>query len=159
ATLANEISPHPDPGGYQIPAGAVVMATYVGGGTVDPNQSVIHQGWWSVHKHLFSLSNDLQLTRRLFRDNTLTGGFYIAHYRQETSFAIGNEMLMSNTPNARPIVASYVSNGVTYHRTDPQGFSDFSGNFDAIERGTATNTALYLSDSWRIGRWLFDAAV
>lgn len=158
ATLANEISPNPDPGGYQIPAGSVVTATYVGGGAVDPNQSVIHQGWWFVHKHLLNMSNDLQLSKRL-GDNTLTAGFYIAHYTQDSTYSIGNEMLMSNTPNARPIVVSYVSNGVTYHRTDPQGFIDFSQNFDATEHGTATNTAFYLSDSWRISRWLFDGAV
>ena len=165
ATLANEISPNSDPGGYRIPAGSVVTATYVDGGTVDPNQSVIHQGWWFVHKHLFNMSNDLQLSKRVFEDNTLTAGFYIAHYGQDSTYSLGNEMLMSNTPNARPIVVSYVSNGVTYHRTDPQGFIDFSsnnghgGNYAATEHGTATNTAFYLSDSWRLSRWLFDAAV
>jgi len=68
-------------------------------------------------------------------------------------------MLMSNTPNARPIVVSYVSNGVMYYRTDPQGFIDFSNNSDFAEHGTATNTAFYLSDSWRLNRWLFDGAV
>jgi hypothetical protein len=165
ATLANEISPNPDPGGYRIPAGSVVTATYVGGAAVDPNQSVIHQGWWFVHKHLFNMSNNLQLSKRLFDKNTLTAGFYIAHYRQDSTYSLGNEMLMSNTPNARPIVVSYVSNGVIYHRTDPQGFIDFSsnngngGNYAASEHGTATNTASYLSDSWRMIRWLFDAAV
>jgi outer membrane receptor protein involved in Fe transport len=163
ATLANEISPNPAPGGYPIPPGSVVTATYVGGGTVDPNQSVIHQGWWFVHKHLFNMSNDLQLSKRLFEDNTLTAGVYIAHYSEDSTYsAFGNEMLMSNTPNARPIVVSYVSNGITYHRTDPQGFIDFSafgGNVDATEHGTATNTAFYLADSWRMSRWRFDTAV
>src|SRR5215813_959184 len=155
ATLANEISPNPPLGGYPIPPGSVVTATYVGGGTVDPNQSVIHQGWWFVHKHLFNMSNDLQVSKRLLEDNTLTAGFYIAHYGEDTTYSVfGNEMLMSNTPNARPIVVSYVSNGITYHRTDPQGFIDFSafgGNVDATEHGTATNTAFYLADTWRVG--------
>jgi hypothetical protein len=159
ATLANEISPNPDPGGYRIPPGSVVTATYVGGGAVDPNQSVIQEGWWFAHKRLFNISNDLQLSKRLFDDNTLTAGFYIAHYSQDSTYALGNQMLMSNTPNARPIVVSYVSNGVTYHRTDPQGFIDFSGNYDATEHGTATNIAFYLADSWRINRWLLDGAV
>ena len=162
ATLANLISPNPVEGGYPIPPGSVVTASYVSGGAVDPNQSVIHQGWWFVHKHLFNASNDLQLSKRLFGDNTLTAGFYIAHYSEDTTYSLGNEMLMSNTPNARPIVVSYVSNGVTYNRTDPQGFIDFSafgGNYNATEHGTATNTAFYLADSWRMSRWLFDAAV
>jgi len=159
STLANEISPNPAPGGYQIPPGSVVTATYVGGGTVDPNQSVIHQAWWFVHKQLFSMVNDLQLSKRLFEGNTLTGGFYLARYSKTGTWALGNQMLMSNTPNARPIVVSYVSSGITYHRTDPQGFIDFSNNFDITDHGTATNMAFYLSDSWRLNRWLFDAAV
>ena len=36
-----------------------------------------------------------------------------------------------------------------------EGFSDFGG-FHIAQHGSATNTALYLSDSWRIGKWLFD---
>jgi len=159
AALTNEISPNPALGGYQIPPGSVVTATYVGGGPVDPNQSVIHQGWWSVHRYLFSISNDLQLSKRLFENNTLTGGIYVVHYGEDSTYSLGNPMLMSNTPNARPIVVSYVSNGVTYQRTDPQGFIDFSNNFDVTDHGTATNIAFYLSDSWRLNRWLFDAAV
>src|SRR5262249_10191 len=135
--------------------------TYVGGGAVDPNQSVIHQGWWFVRKHLFNMSNDLQVSKRLFEDNTLTAGFYVAHYSADTTYSafVGNEMLMSTTPNARPLVVSYFSNGITYHRTDTQGFIDFSGSINATEHGTATNTAFYLADTWRVGRWLFDAAV
>jgi outer membrane receptor for Fe3+-dicitrate len=54
---------------------------------------------------------------------------------------------------------SYVQNGQTFFRTDSQGFIDFSGNFDITENGTATNKALYLSDSWRLDQWLFDAGV
>src|SRR5262249_51703827 len=158
ALLANEISPAPDPGGYQIPAGAVLTATYVGGGAVDPSQSVIHQGWWSVRKRLFNINNDLRVSKRLSEGNTLTGGIYLARYTNDDEFSIGNQMLMTNTPNARPIVVSYVSNGVTYHRTDPQGFIDYSGNYDGNDHGAATNTAFYLSDSWRVGRWLLDAA-
>jgi hypothetical protein len=160
AALANEISPNPVPGGYQIPAGSVLTASYVGGGAVDPNQSVIHQGWWFVAKHLFNLTNDLWVSKRLSEGNTLTGGLYVAHYSDDSKFSLGNEMLMSNTPRARPIVVSFINNGVTYHRTDPQGFIDFSGSFsfNATEHGTATNSAFYLSDSWRASRWLFDAA-
>src|SRR5215467_764759 len=86
-------------------------------------------------KHLSSMNNELQLSKRLFEGNTLTGGLYIAHYSQVGTYLIGNEMLMSNTPNARPIVVSYVSSGITYHRTDPQGFIDFSNNFDVTDHG------------------------
>lgn len=160
ARLADEISPDPAPGGYQIPPGSVVTATYVGGGVVDPNQSVIQESWWFVHRYQFSVSNELRLSKPLFEHNTLTGGLYMAHYSQSGTYLLGNPMLMSNTRNARPILVTYLSNGVSYHRTDPQGFIDFGGyNFDVTDHGSATNAALYLSDSWRLNRWLLDAGL
>src|SRR5262249_39547542 len=79
-------------------------------------------------------------------------------YTDNDKWSLGNQMLMTNTPNARPIVVTYQQNGQTFFRTDNQGFIDFSGNFDITEHGTATNVAGYLSDSWRIDRWLFDAS-
>lgn len=80
-------------------------------------------------------------------DLDFDGGWTIADRDAET-----------NTPNARPITVSFVSGGQTFQRTDNQGFIDFSGNFDITENGTATNTAFYLSDSWRLNQWLFDAS-
>lgn len=158
ATLTDELFNLPtSQGGYQLPAGAVVTANYVGGGAVDPAQSVIHQGWWFIHKHLFNVNNDVRLNMKLFEGNTLSVGFYVAHFTSDDKWSLGNQMLMSNTPNARPIAVSYVFNGQTFFRTDSQGFIDFSGNFDITENGTATNKALYASDSWRLGPWLFDA--
>ncbi|MDB6088764.1 MAG: TonB-dependent receptor [Gammaproteobacteria bacterium] len=145
-------------GGYQLPAGSATATYAHGGGPVDPNQSVIHQGWWFIHKHLFSINNDLRVNKLLFEGNTATLGLYVAHYTDHDKWSLGNQMLMTNTPNARPIVVSYVQNGQTFQRTDSQGFIDFNGNFDITEDGNATNTALYLSDSWRIGPWLFDAS-
>jgi len=64
-------------------------------------------------------------------------------------------MLMANEPNARPITVRYVDSGQTFQRTDTQGFANFGGTHLAQD-GTATNIALYLSDSWRIGNWLVD---
>jgi outer membrane receptor protein involved in Fe transport len=160
ASLTDELSNLPtSQGGYQLPVGAVVSASYVGGGAVDPNQSVIHQGWWFIHKHMFNINNDLRINKKLFEGNTLTLGFYVAHFTSDDKWSLGNQMLMSNTPNARPIVVTYTLGGTSYYRTDPQGFIDFSGNFDITENGTATNKALYLSDSWRLDKWLFDAGV
>ncbi len=146
-------------GGYQLPAGSATATYANGGGPVDPNQSVIHQGWWFIHKHLFSINNDLRVSKTIFDGNTLTAGLYVAHYTDHDKWSLGNQMLMTNTPNAVPIVVSYVQNGQTFQRTDSQGFIDFNGNFDITEDGHATNTALYLSDSWRLGPWLFDASV
>jgi hypothetical protein len=143
-------------GGLQLPAGSAT-ATFVGGGAVDPNQGVIQQGWWHIHKRLFHINNDLRVSKEIFPDNTLTAGLYVAYYTADDKWSLGNQMLMTNEPNARPITVSYVANGTTFQRTDPQGFVNFEG-FHITESGRATNTAFYLSDSWRIDRWLLDAS-
>ena len=142
-------------GGANLPPGSAT-ANYVGGGAVDPNQSVIHQGWWHIHKHLKSFNNDFRLSKELFEGNTLTIGLYYNHYTMDDKWALGNQMLMTNTPNATPITVSYLNADGTVHQlTDGQGFLDYGG-FNVAQHGTATNKALYLSDSWRIGKWLLD---
>lgn len=142
------------PGGFELPAGSAT-ATFVGGGAVPLTQSVIQQGWWSIHKHLKSFSNDFRLSKELFEGNTLTVGLYLNKYSMSDKWSLGNQMLMTNEPNARPITVSYLDGGATNYRTDGQGFSDFGG-FHIAQHGSATNMALYLSDSWRVGKWLFD---
>ncbi len=142
-------------GAFNLAPGSAT-ATYVkGGGVVDPNQSVIHQGWWYIHKHLKNMSNDFRLSKEIFEGNTLTGGIYLAHYTMNDKWALGNQMLMTNTPNARPIQVTYQDGGQTKYLTDGQGFLDYGG-YNIAQHGTATNKAFYLSDVWRIGKWLFD---
>jgi outer membrane receptor protein involved in Fe transport len=159
ASLTDELFTLPtDLGGYALPAGSVATSTFVGGGAVDPTQSVIKQGWWHIHKRLFNINNDLRLSKQLFEGNTLTLGAYVAYYTMDDKWSQGNTMLMTNTPNARPIAVTYVSGGQTFQLTDPQGFSNFDG-FNITQRGHAANKALYLSDSWRIDKWLLDASV
>ena len=157
ATLQDMLFNPDTPGGFSIPTGASVSADYVdGSGAVPLDQSVIQQGWWHIHKRLKSFSNDFRLSKELFEGNTLTVGLYVNHYTMDDQWSLGNQMLMSNTPNATPIVVSYVDiDGTVKQRTDAQGFADFGG-FHIAQHGEATNTALYLSDSWRIGKWLFD---
>ncbi|HET6804478.1 MAG TPA: TonB-dependent receptor [Frateuria sp.] len=141
-------------GAFNLAPGSAT-ATYVDGGAVDPNQSVIHQGWWFIHKHLKNINNDFRLSKEIFDGNTLTAGLYLAHYTMDDKWALGNQMLMTNTPNARPITVSYVdANGVN-QLTDSQGFLDYGG-FNIAQHGTANNKAFYLSDIWRVGKWLID---
>jgi hypothetical protein len=144
-------------GGFELPVGSAT-ATFVGGGTVAPDQSVIHQGWWFIHKELENLNNDFRVSKELFDGNTLTAGVYLAYYTMDDEWALGNQMLMSNEPNARPITVSYVDGGQTFQRTDEQGLID-NGVFNITEKGHAFNRALYLSDSWRMGQWLLDASL
>lgn len=158
ATLTEQLYTLPsDLNGLQLPAGSAT-ATFVGGGAVAANQSVIRQGWWFIHKELENLNNDFRLSKEVFEGNTLTVGLYLAYYTMDDEWALGNQMLMTNEPNARPITVSYVSGGQTRQRTDAQGFLD-NGAFNISQRGHAFNRAIYLSDSWRIDKWLFDASV
>ncbi|MFC5527101.1 TonB-dependent receptor [Rhodanobacter ginsengisoli] len=140
------------------PTSQNVSANYVGGGTVAPGQSVIHQGWWYIQKHLRTINNDFRISKEIFEGNTLTVGLYLARSTDNDNWSLGNQMLMTNTPNAKPITLSYDQNGQTIYVTNPQGFVSFNGNYDIAENGKAINKALYLSDSWKIGRWLFDAS-
>ena len=135
-----------------------VQANYVGGGAVPMDQSVIHQGWWFIQKELHTFNNDFRVSKDLFDGNTLTAGFYYARSTDTDNWSLGNQMLMTNTNNARPITLSYVQGGQTYYVTNPQGFVDFTGNYDIAENGVSVNKALYLSDSWKIGPWLFDVS-
>ena len=108
APLFDELYTIPtDLGGFALPAGSAT-ATFVGGGAVAADQSVIHQGWWFIHKELESINNDFRLSKELFDDNTLTLGLYLAYYEMDDEWALGNQMFMTNEPNARPITVSYV---------------------------------------------------
>jgi outer membrane receptor protein involved in Fe transport len=144
-------------GGFELPAGSATTE-FVGGGAVAGDQSVIHQGWWFIHKELESFNNDFRLSKELFEGNTLTMGLYLAYYTMDDEWALGNQMFMTNEPNARPITVSYVDGGQTFQKTDDQGFLD-NGGFNITEKGHAFNRAFYLSDSWRIDKWLLDASV
>ncbi|HEY5810016.1 MAG TPA: TonB-dependent receptor, partial [Povalibacter sp.] len=144
-------------GGFLLPAGSA-SSTFVGGGAVAPTQDVIHQGWWFIHKELTNFNNDFRLSKEVFDGNTLTIGLYLAYFEMDDEWALGNQMLMTNTPNARPITVSYLSGGQTFLLTDNQGFLD-NGGFNITQRGHSFNHAIYLSDSWRIDRWLLDASV
>jgi hypothetical protein len=159
ATLNDELYNIPtNLGGFQLPAGSAT-ATFVGGGAVAPDQDVIHQGWWFIHKKLQNINNDLRVNKEIFDGNTLTAGVYLAYYEMDDEWALGNQMFMTNEPNARPITVSYLNGlGQTVQHTDAQGFLDYGG-FNITEKGHAFNKAIYLSDSWRLDKWLLDASV
>jgi hypothetical protein len=42
--------------------------------------------------------------------------------------------------------------------SSPQGIVNANGGYYIEEQGKATNVAIYLSDSWKIDKWLFDAS-
>ncbi|HEY9112867.1 MAG TPA: TonB-dependent receptor plug domain-containing protein [Rhodanobacteraceae bacterium] len=142
----------------KYPADRVVSATLPDGTAVPLDQSMIRQGWWYIQKHLKSFNNDFRVSREIFDGNTITAGVYLARYTDHDNWSLGNQMLMLNQPNTKPIGLTYQQNGQTVVVANPQGFVDFNNNYNIVEAGTGTNKAFYLSDSWRVGAWLLQAA-
>ncbi len=114
----------PISGGYALPAGAVATSNLVGGGAVDPNQSVIKQGWWHIHKRLFNLNNDVRVSKKIFEGNTLTLGAYVAYYTMDDKWSLGNTMLMTQYAERAAHHGELRAGGQTFQLTDPQGFLD-----------------------------------
>jgi outer membrane receptor protein involved in Fe transport len=144
-----------------------VNATYAGSGLSVPlTQDVIQQGWWAIQKSLSNFADELRVSKALFSpDNILTGGVYFAKYSMNDNWSLGNQMLMTNTPNATAILLNYRAgancttpgNLNTCYLTSPNGFINFNNNFNILQHGNSRNIAGYLSDSWRIGGFLIDA--
>jgi outer membrane cobalamin receptor len=145
-------------GGVGLPLSTNVSAHLAGGGAVAPGQSVIAQGWWYIQKHLTNITDEFRLSKEVFDGNTLTAGVYLANYTDDDNWSLGNTMLMTNTPNATPIVLNYQNGaGQTVNLSSPQGFVNMNSNFNIVEHGSAQNTAVFLSDSWKWNQFLFDA--
>jgi len=136
------------------PATGIGSATIVGtGATVSPNTYVATMGFWVVQKHIQSYTDDLRFSFDLFPGNTLTVGGYFAAYSSNDHWWLGNNFLVTATPNASPIDLT-LNNGVNV--TNNAGL--MGGSFFTLnENWNGRNTALFASDSWKMGPWLFDA--
>ena len=147
------------PGGG-LPIGSVRAVYATNGLAVPLGQSVIQQGWWYIQKSLQSITDEFRVSREIFAGNTGTFGAYIARYSDNDNWSLGNQMLMTNTPNATPIQLTYTApGGAVYNLSSPQGFVNDNGNYDPLAHGTATNLAGYLSDSWKVDQWLIDGGL
>jgi hypothetical protein len=139
-------------GPYGVATGGT--ATLVGtGATVNPNSYVASMGFWVVQKQIQSFTDDLRFTFDLFPGNSLTIGGYVAAYSSDDHWWLGNNELITGTPNAQ-LINLTLNNGVNV--TNPAGQLGASF-FTLVENWTGFNTALFASDQWKINRWLFDA--
>ena len=123
------------------------------GAAVNPNSYIASLGFWIVQKHIQSFSDDLRFSFDLLPGNTLTVGGYIAAYSSDDRWWLGNNELVTATPNAQ-LIDLTLSNGAEV--TNNAGLLSASF-FNLNERWNGLNTALFLSDSWKLGQWLFDA--
>lgn len=144
--------------GDGYPLSQNINAMYAGSDTPVPlSQSVIQQGWWFIQKSLQNFADEFRVSRETFKGNTLTAGVYLAIYEDNDKWSLGNQMLMTNTPNATPILLNYNQGGHTYYLSSSQGFVNDNSNYNIAEHGNARNIAGYLSDSWHTGPWLIQA--
>jgi outer membrane receptor protein involved in Fe transport len=141
-----------------LPASAV-EATYNNGTPVPLSQSVVTQQVWYIEKKLFNISDEFRLSYDLGFGNTLTGGVYGAYYTDNDAWSLGANALITNQPNASPIILQGVgTDGGLYHVTNSQGMVNANGGYNILEQGHANNVAFYLSDAWKLDKWLFDAS-
>jgi outer membrane receptor protein involved in Fe transport len=138
---------------------AMVQATYASGQPVSPSQSVIEEEVWYVQKKITNIADEFRVTKDLGFGNTLTFGLYVTHYTMNDNWSISANALITNQPNASPIILSATAGGHLYQVSSPQGIVTANGGYYILQNGDATNIAPYLSDSWKIGPWLFDAGV
>jgi len=142
-----------------LPSSAVV-ATFQNGTPVPLSQSVVTQQVWYIEKKLFNISDEFRVSYDLGYGNTLTGGIYGAYYTDNDAWSLGANALITNQPNANPIILQGVgTDGGLYNVTNSQGMVNANGGYNILEQGHANNVAFYLSDSWKIDKWLFDASV
>jgi len=137
---------------------ADVMATYTNGTAPDPTQSVVTQQVWRVQKRLWNATDEFRLAKDFGNGNTLTAGVYLARYTDNDNWSLGSNVLITNKPNASPIILQATSGGNIYNITSSQGIVSANGGYQILQQGTATNAAFYVSDSWKINQWLLDAA-
>jgi outer membrane receptor protein involved in Fe transport len=123
------------------------------GAALDPNSYVASLGFWIVQKQIQAFTDDMRFSFDLFHGNTLTVGGYLAAYSSDDHWWLGNNELVTATPNAQ-LVDLTLNNGVNVtNNAGLLGASFFTLN----ENWTGLNTALFVSDSWKWGPWLFDA--
>jgi outer membrane receptor protein involved in Fe transport len=137
---------------------AAVTASYANGAAVPMDTSVITEQVWFVRKKILNLTDEFRLSMDLGAGNTLTAGLYAAYYTDNDQWSLSSNVLMDNVPNASPIILQGVAGGNLYDVSSPQGIVNSNGGYYIEEQGKATNVAFYLSDSWKIGSWLFDAS-
>jgi outer membrane receptor protein involved in Fe transport len=145
----------------QIPASVgltpgEVSAAYNNGTPANLDQSVVTQQVWDVQKKITNLVDEFRVNKDFGNGNTLTFGVYATHYTMNDNWSLSSNVLITNTPNAQPIILTGNANGNIYQVTSPQGIYNANGGYYILQNGQATNIAGYLSDSWKIGHWLWD---
>jgi outer membrane receptor protein involved in Fe transport len=137
----------------------MVQANFANGQPVSLAQSVVTEQVWDVQKKITSLIDEFRVNKDLGFGDTLTLGVYAAYYTMNDNWSLSSNVLITNQPNASPIILSATAGGHVYQVTSPQGIESANGGYYILQNGRANNIAPYISDTWKWNRWLFDAGV
>ncbi len=148
--------------GLSLPAysgltAADVTPTFENGQTVSGNQSIVTQQVWLVEKKIMSIEDEFRVIKDFGNGDTLTFGIYADHYTMNDNWSLSSNVLITNQPNAQAIILTGVNPaGTVYQVSSPQGIVTANGGYYILQNGDATNVAAYISDSWKVDRWLLD---
>nr|WP_315259557.1 TonB-dependent receptor [uncultured Duganella sp.] len=120
-------------------------ASFVKGGAVAGNLQVVQAGLWAVEKKLKSFTDELRVSKELFKGNTITVGGYFADYSSHDVWFLGNSHLMTAVPQASLINVT-LNNGVVVSKNGTDG----PVNYAPVASYDGRNTAGFISDEWQI---------
>ncbi|MES2151419.1 MAG: TonB-dependent receptor [Pseudomonadota bacterium] len=121
-------------------------ATYLNGGAaLASSDKLISAGVWSVDKQIKAFTDEFRVSKELFPGHTVTAGVYIADFSSDDEWYLGNSLLMTATPNARPVNVA-LNNGVVVSGNGHDGASFYTLN----EKFNGHNTAVFLVDEWKV---------
>jgi hypothetical protein len=144
-------------------SGTTASAYYTSTGAAVPlSEEVLEAETRFLSERYHSISNELHASWEIFPGNTLTVGNRTVFYRIRETYYTGADILIQAQSNPTPIGINLTNGTGTYQLASPQGFLNGPGgtnNGANYDNGTGNNVAFFLSDSWKIGGFLFDAGV
>jgi outer membrane receptor protein involved in Fe transport len=135
---------------------AEITPTFENGQAVNGNQSVVTQQVWLVEKKISSIEDEFRVNKDFGNGDILTFGVYADHYTMNDNWSLSSNVLITNQPNAQAILLTGTAGGTAYQVSSPQGVVNANGGYYILQNGDATNVAGYISDSWKVDRWLLD---
>jgi hypothetical protein len=143
----------------KLPSNVTPYAYYTGTGAAVPlTQDVLTEELRYLDEGFWSVSNEAHLSGQLFAGNTLTAGNYVALYGVNELEYTGSDLLLQAQNNPQPIAISLTSGANTYQLTSSEGFSG-APQKAITNYSTALKYAFFLSDTWKVDKFLFDAGV
>lgn len=119
-----------------------------GGGALPGDTQVLRAGIWEVRKKISSFISDTGVEWST-GSNKLTGGFYYANYTSRDFWVLGNQVLLTATPNARLLNMTLRNAAGTLQQATLNGFT--SGPAFQVRAGYEGNDyAFYAVDELQI---------